>query len=129
MPLGFVLIFSNSESLISVHVFFTKRLRTKKGIFCNSVKMKIVVNYCGIISWNLLNYLTGISSTKKCCVTYYCHMNYRKILAVIHAHFCFSCSHEITEDSNANQTSQIDLEKENFNEKDNDEETMLVSTA
>ena len=44
------------------------------------------------------------------------------------AHF-FSCSHEITEDSNANQTSQTDLEKENFNEKDNDEETMLVSTA
>ena len=42
------------------------------------------------------------------------------------AHF-FSCSHEITEDSNANQTSQTDLEKENFNEKDNDEETMLVS--
>ena len=40
---------------------------------------------------------------------------------------CFSCSHEITEDSNANQTSQADLEKENFNEKDNDEETMLVS--
>ena len=42
------------------------------------------------------------------------------------AHF-FSCSHEITDDSNANQTSQTDLEKENFNEKDNDEETMLVS--
>ena len=39
----------------------------------------------------------------------------------------FFCSHEITEDSNANQTSQTDLEKENFNEKDNDEETMLVS--
>ena len=85
--------------------------------------MKIVVNYCDIINWNLLNYLT---STKKCCVTYYCHTNYLKFLAVVHVHIFF-CSHEITEDSNANQTSQTDLEKENFNEKDNDEETMLVS--
>ena len=54
-------------------------------------------------------------------------MNYPKFLVVVHAHIFFSCSHEITEDSNANQTSQTDLEKENFNEKDNDEETMLVS--
>ena len=48
--------------------------------------MKIVVNYCGIINWNLLNYLT---STKKCCETCYCHTNYLKFLAVVHVHIFF----------------------------------------
>ena len=71
----------------------------------------------------LETYSEYIKHKKACCVTYYCHINYLQFQVLVT--IFFSCSHEITEDSNANQTT--DLEKENFNDKDNDEETMLVS--